>query len=44
MLNGSYAGILNMVRLQTDTHTLVRLGFGTLKNGSRVDMLLSARH
>jgi hypothetical protein len=22
MLNGSYAGILNMVRLQTDTHTL----------------------
>jgi hypothetical protein len=33
----SYAGILNMVRLQTDTHALVRTGFGTLKNGSRVD-------
>jgi hypothetical protein len=31
MLNGSYAGILNMVRLQTDTHTLVRTEFGTLK-------------
>ena len=23
--------------LQTDTHALVRTGFGTLKNGSRVD-------
>jgi hypothetical protein len=31
MLNGSYAGILNMVRLQTDTHTFVRTEFGTLK-------------
>ena len=33
MLNGSYAGILNMVRLQTDTYNRI----WNFKNGIRVD-------